>query len=118
MRLQSEIPARLHDDGAIDAVAFERHPAHEGVVANHVDGSRNPAGALVNERDGLTSEDARSHTAGGGKSARNIRSRVPEVEGLEVASKRHALLQLSKVRILESLSQLGLSGQDQREELA
>ena len=71
----------------------------------------------MNERDGFTAEDARRHAAGSRKSARDIVSRLRHLEGLDVASKRHALLQLPKVRILESRSQLGLSGQHQREEL-
>ena len=71
----------------------------------------------MNERDGLASEDARGLAASRANPARNIGSRIRHVEGLELASKRHALLQLPKVRLFESRSQLGLSGQHQRQEL-
>ena len=115
--LQTQIPAHLDDDCPIDTLASERHPAHEGIVTNHIDCSRNPAGVLVNEGDGLTGKDTRSHAASSGKSARNIGSRILDVEGLELASKRHALFQLPKARIFESRSQLGLSGQNHGKEL-
>src|SRR5262245_61948476 len=71
----------------------------------------------MNQRDGLTGKDERGLAASRGNSARNVGSRIHQVEGLELATKRHTLLQLPKVRILESRSQLGLSGKHQREEL-
>src|SRR5437867_876198 len=98
-------------------MASERHPAHEGIVTDHVDRSRNSAGVLVNEYDGLAMKDAVSHTASCRHSARNIVSRTLQVKRLEVASKRHALLQLPQVRIFKPRSQRGLSGQHKGEEL-
>ena len=71
----------------------------------------------MNERDGLATEDARRFAARRANPARNIGSRIRCIEGLELASKRHALLQLPKVRLFESRAQLGLSGQHEGQKL-
>src|SRR5204863_5695826 len=98
-------------------LAAKRHPANQGVVADHIDGSRDSGRILVNARNGLAAEYVRGLTARLPNPARNVGARLSQVEGLELASQRHTLLQLPKVRLFEPCSQLRLPREDQREEL-
>src|SRR5215210_140526 len=113
---QMKVLANLGNDGPVHRLASERHSANQSVVTDHVDRSRNSARVLVNQRNGLAAEYLRGLSPGLANPARNVGAGLGQVEGLELASQRHALLQLPKVRLFEPCCQLRLSGQDQRQQ--
>ncbi len=57
------------------------------------------------------------YAAGGDDPRRDVAGRLEHVERHELASKRHALLQLSKLVALQAIAQLRLTCEDQRQEL-
>ena len=112
-----EILTNFRNNGLGDALKAERHPPDEGVVTNHTDGSRNPARGPVNELDRVETEDARRVAPSRANPTCDVAGCIDQVEGFQRASKRHALLQLAKVRLFESSAQLGLARQYEGQQL-
>jgi len=52
----AEIAAHLENDVSSNRPLIERQPAHEGVVADHADASRNPVRVLVDRHHSLSRE--------------------------------------------------------------
>src|SRR6185436_13387980 len=112
---QVQVPAHLGNQRLVNAPAPQRHTAHEGVVADHVDRARYTAGQLVDERHGLQREHLRRHPACSTDAAGDIRRCVTQFERQEITSERDPLLQLPKVGVLQPVGQLRLTGEHERQ---
>ena len=72
----------------------------------------------MNQRDGLSREDHAGVAARRANARRDVGRRVRQVERPELASQRDALLQLPQRRLVQTLGELGLAGEHDRQQLA
>jgi hypothetical protein len=112
-----EVAADFGHDVAADRPAPEGKTADERVVAQHVDGARDPARRGMNQRDGLPGEQVGRVAPCRPDARDDIGGRVRQIERGDLAPERHALLQLAQLERVQTLGQLGLPGQDDRQQL-
>src|SRR3954470_15610047 len=106
----------VHHDPPIDRANRCRKSRYQCVVANDANHARNAFRPVINLQDSLATEDLVGLAAGDSNPACDVGSRFFQVEWRESAPKRHALLQLPKLGLVQALAELRLTNEDDLEE--
>ena len=114
---QGEIAAHLRDDVAGHRFSSHGKRRDQGVVGYDADRSRESAGTLVNQDDGLTREHLRPDASGRSNTAGEIPRRFGLCERPQLAARRDPLPQLPDRFVIQQGREFRLPGKDDRQQL-